>query len=116
MLKTVVGTECPAESVAFRRFRTDQNDSLYIGCVSGSRISYDRNILYVVGIELPELLNIVDLAAVDVDCRRAFAEDFQFAVVVYHHRNAGQNIVGCTCDGERASLDIGDERIAFNCR
>ena len=116
MLKTVVAAEDTAEAVAFWRFSVDNDNGFHIGRVGGSGIGYYRNILYVVGIELLEFQKVVDLAAVDVYCRRSFAEDFKSAVVVYYHRYACQHIGGRSCDGEGGPFHIRYECVAFHRR
>ena len=115
VMKTIIRTEGSTESIAFRRFRPDDDYRFHVGSIRRAGISYYRDILYVIRIELSEFLNVADLATVDVDCRCSFAEYFQFSVILHHHRHTFQHVVGCTCDGERASIDIGDERISFHC-
>ena len=115
MLKTVVGPDGSAESVAFRRLGAYQDHRLHVCCIRRPGIGDYRHVLHVLRIELGEFLEVVDLSSVYVDFRLALAEHFQFAAVVDHHRHVGQHIVGGSGYCERTALDVGHKGVAFHC-
>ena len=114
VLETVVRPDGTAESIALGRLCTNENNRLHIGGIRCAGIGYHRHILHILWTQLCKFLQVVNLASVDIDFRRTFAEHLQRAAVVYYHRDTSQYVIGCSGYGERTSLHGCYKRIPFH--
>ena len=102
-----------AEAFALRLFGIDAHHGLHLRIVPRTGVAHHLYPFDVVALQLVQLTGIAHLAPVDVDFRRAAAEDVHRPLVRRHAGQLVQQVIACARLLQDAALHGGDLRVAL---
>ena len=105
------GLGIKAEALALRALGLDEDDSADRGVILRPRVGYQLDALDVLAADLVQLGGVLQFAPIDVNERRALAEDLDAVLSLLHARQVLQHRLGGAHLAQQRVLDIGLEAL-----